>query len=196
MEYVCRLALPMVLSARELLIQIHHCQSQSLRKKVSFQEKKKKKKGWGDKVKNDKDVKNLSEDGSSIACGPCSNRKKSKNYRVVSMCHKFASGNVLNLVTESKDKNMKGKHQVGLGSFSFTTLTNKSSSTSSSSATPRSASPASLAASSMTSAATSAPLAPTERDRSQLTLIIFLWYPCTHHQSSTGVFILLTSNSL
>ena len=141
---------------------------------------KKKKDCWDDSVKNDEDVKILSEDGSSIICGPCSNAKANNNQGVVRMRRNFASGNwfqhkkcgqhcnaVLSLVAESNDKNLKRKHQAGLGSFLFTTVTKKkkgistrsSSSSSSSSATPQSAS---LTSALMTSVATSAPMAPTE----------------------------------
>ena len=124
--------------------------------------------------------KKLSEDGSSIVCGPCSNAKATKNQGVVRMRHNFASGNwfehkkcgqhcnaVLNLVAESNGKNLKRKHQAGLGYFLLTTVTKKkksistssSSISSSSSATPQSAS---LTAALTTSVATSAPMAPTE----------------------------------
>ena len=83
------------------------------------------------------------------------NSKATNNQGVVRMRHNFESGNwfqhkkcvqhcnaVLNLVAESNDKNLKIKHQGGLVSFLFTTVTNKKkisstrSSSSSSSATP------------------------------------------------------------
>ena len=40
---------------------------------------KKNKDCWDDSFKNDEDVKILSEDGSSIVCGPCSNSKATNN---------------------------------------------------------------------------------------------------------------------
>jgi hypothetical protein len=71
-----------MLLSRELLIPIHHRQSRSLGKKYALF--KKQNNDWDDDVKNDKDVKKLSEDDSSIVlCDPCSNAKKSKNYGVV-----------------------------------------------------------------------------------------------------------------
>ena len=107
---------------------------------------KKKKDCWDDSVRNDEDVNILSEDGSSIVCGPCSNAKATKNQGVVRMRHNFASGNwfqhkkcgqhcnaVLSLVAESNDKNLKRKHQAGLESFLFTPVTKKKKSSSTSS---------------------------------------------------------------
>jgi hypothetical protein len=153
------------------MVTLKRCADTNLSSKSTF----KKNKEWDDDVKTDEEVKQLSEDGLSIVCSPCSNAKNTKNSGVISMRHQFASGNwrnhkkcaqhcaaVLNLVAESKNERLKGKQQAGLASFSFITKAAPQLVLPASLAAS-SVLPASLAASSITSSVASAQLARTER---------------------------------